>query len=174
MNTLRLASTPPRMSINPEFDDFLYAQLGEETNGMQLSVLSALARRNVDPWDIARQLAALPRESAARLLASMLPNSATGDADAAPRERFAARLVALLPAPRTPALNAAFSRREQDSTQPAPTTGRIRLIVALALLMLLSQWLLSSLTSKEVAARPDPAAALAPSIVAKPGATLPE
>ena len=33
-----------------EFDDFLCASIGEEKNGMTLSVMSAFARRNVDPW----------------------------------------------------------------------------------------------------------------------------
>ena len=33
-----------------EFDDFLCASVGEEENGMALSVMSAFARRNVDPW----------------------------------------------------------------------------------------------------------------------------
>ena len=33
-----------------EFDSFLCAPIGEERNGMLLSVLSALARLDVDPW----------------------------------------------------------------------------------------------------------------------------
>jgi hypothetical protein len=43
-----------------EFDDFLYAPIVEGGNGMVLSVLSALARVNVDPWDEAARLARLP------------------------------------------------------------------------------------------------------------------
>jgi hypothetical protein len=31
--------------LGPEFDDFLFAPIGEERTGMRLSVLSALARR---------------------------------------------------------------------------------------------------------------------------------
>jgi hypothetical protein len=33
-----------------EFDAFLCASFGEEMNGMALSVMSAFARRNLDPW----------------------------------------------------------------------------------------------------------------------------
>jgi len=33
-----------------EFDDFLFAPIGDEKNGMLLSVISALARLDLDPW----------------------------------------------------------------------------------------------------------------------------
>jgi len=47
-----------------EFDDFLCASIGEEENGMALSVMSAFARRNVDPWEEAARLSRLPRNVA--------------------------------------------------------------------------------------------------------------
>jgi hypothetical protein len=34
-----------------EFDNFLYASIGADRNGMPLSVLSALARLDLDPWE---------------------------------------------------------------------------------------------------------------------------
>ena len=40
--------------IGAEFDKFLGAPVGEGRNGTPLSVLSALARLNVDPWHEAR------------------------------------------------------------------------------------------------------------------------
>jgi hypothetical protein len=36
--------------LGSEFDDFLFAPIGEDRNGMLLSVLSALARLDIDPW----------------------------------------------------------------------------------------------------------------------------
>jgi hypothetical protein len=33
-----------------EFGAFLFASIGEESNGMALSVISALARLGIDPW----------------------------------------------------------------------------------------------------------------------------
>ena len=36
--------------IGPEFDEFLGASIREDRNGTGLSVLSALARLNVNPW----------------------------------------------------------------------------------------------------------------------------
>jgi hypothetical protein len=40
-----------------KFEAFLLASIGEDSNdnGLQLSVLSALARQNVDPWEEAAQ-----------------------------------------------------------------------------------------------------------------------
>ena len=45
--------------FRPEFDDFLYAPVGADSNEMPLSVLSALARLNVDPWEEAAELTPL-------------------------------------------------------------------------------------------------------------------
>jgi hypothetical protein len=51
--------------IRPEFDEFLEASIGEDRNGTTLSVLSALARLEVDPWQEATNLARMTREAAA-------------------------------------------------------------------------------------------------------------
>ena len=58
-----------------EFDDFLCASIGEEENGMALSVMSAFARRNVDPWEEAGRLSRLPRDVATRELCAMTARS---------------------------------------------------------------------------------------------------
>jgi hypothetical protein len=79
------------------FDAFLYAAVGVEDNGMELSVVSALARFGVDPWQEAARLAALPQELAAdgmRLLLDRLP---AGGWSASDTSAIAARLVKLLP-----------------------------------------------------------------------------
>ena len=81
----------------PEFDDFLFAPIGEERNEMLLSVLSALARLGLDPWQEAARLARLPKDRAAQSLASMigeLPGGRWAPSDAG---LIAARLVQLLP-----------------------------------------------------------------------------
>ena len=81
----------------PEFNDFLFSSIGEDRNGMLLSVLSALVRSNVDPWREATELARLSRKAATRRLASLiadLPDELSVPVD--PRT-IAARLIALLP-----------------------------------------------------------------------------
>lgn len=79
-----------------EFDDFLFAPVGEDRNGMLLSVLSALARQDLDPWQEAARLAHLPAESATERLASLI---ALQDVTMPHREPevIAGRLISLLP-----------------------------------------------------------------------------
>ena len=61
MNNPPIASIPP-----PRYDEFLFATICENPNGTQLSVLSALARTNVDPWEEAERLSAMPARSLQR------------------------------------------------------------------------------------------------------------
>jgi len=80
-----------------QFNEFLFAPIGEDSNGMLVSVLSGLARSDVDPWQEAARLAQLPGEAATLRLAALigaLPDRAASHSD--PRT-IAARLIALLP-----------------------------------------------------------------------------
>src|ERR1700731_341397 len=52
---------PSVPSFTSRYNQFLYAPICDEANGMQLSVLSALARMDVDPWEEATRLAAMPK-----------------------------------------------------------------------------------------------------------------
>ena len=83
--------------LTSEFDDFLFAPIGDERNGMLLSVLSALARLGVDPWLEAAHLTHMPEETATERMASLiaaLPDRPSAQPDSA---SVAARLIALLP-----------------------------------------------------------------------------
>jgi len=87
------------LRFKPEFDSFLFAPVGAEESGMSLSVLSMLARLDLDPWQEAAQLAALSRESATLKMVSLLgalPNRSLKDPDGL---TIATRLVAMLPRP---------------------------------------------------------------------------
>jgi hypothetical protein len=83
--------------LGPEFNDFLYAPVGVEENGMQLSVLSALARQNVDPWQEAAQLTRLSEKTAIQRLMSLIPLLSDGSSVNQDSDIVAIRLVALLP-----------------------------------------------------------------------------
>ena len=64
---------------------------------MLLSVLSALARLDIDPWQEAADLARLPRDSATQRLATLitnLPGEPSADLDLG---SISVRLIALLP-----------------------------------------------------------------------------
>jgi hypothetical protein len=81
------------------FERFVYADVVEERNGMTLSVLSALSRRGLDPWQEAQRLAELPPAAAIDALAhtlASLPLSLSFPDDARATSQ---RLVALLPSP---------------------------------------------------------------------------
>jgi hypothetical protein len=82
--------------IGPEFDEFLGAPISEDRNGTTLSVLSALARLDVDPWQEATSLARMPREAAAVRLTALIGALPREPASAIPLKTGAADLVALL------------------------------------------------------------------------------
>jgi len=81
-----------------DLNQFLFADIGTEANGMTLSVMSVFARRGSDPWTEAGRLARLPKadatDSLARMIAGM-PKSLWALPDAVV---IAVRLIGLLPA----------------------------------------------------------------------------
>src|SRR5271168_108076 len=119
----RSASTSWQQS---QFDDFLHAPIGHEKNGMLLTVLSALARLDLDPWGEAANLAELPTEAATERMRSLVAALPDEPATASETEAVAARLVALLPSkaisdPRPRKIN-------QPKTNPRKTLQRVRLL----------------------------------------------
>ena len=130
--------------IGAEFDKFLYAPIREDRNGTPLSVLSALARLDVDPWQEALSLARMPKATAAVRLAALiaaLPDEQTKDN---PAKSIAANLVALLPK------TAGFSAGSPDSVFAAvgPQRAQIRFALgALAIMAMIALALSASLSS---------------------------
>ena len=88
---------PPFNTLGSEFDDFLFEPIGEDKNGLRLSVLCAPARRNIDPWQEAARLARIPEETAIRRLASLIAALPDMPLARLSSGAIAARLVALLP-----------------------------------------------------------------------------
>src|SRR3954470_13975697 len=58
--------------LRPELDKFLYAAVGEEQEPLTLTVLSALIRLDLDPWDEASPLSALEKPEAGAQLAETI------------------------------------------------------------------------------------------------------
>ena len=83
--------------FRPEFDDFLYAPIGADRGEMPLSVLSALARLDVDPWREAAELSELPKSVATQRLASLIARLPGGRWPLADARAIADRLIQLLP-----------------------------------------------------------------------------
>lgn len=82
--------------LGREFDNFLFASVDDGQNCPLLSVVSAFARLDVDPWQEAASLADMPRLQAAERLASLIASLPKGSTAQSPKA-IAARLIALLP-----------------------------------------------------------------------------
>ncbi len=93
----------PEYSLgHSEFNEFLFAFVGEERSGQQLTVLSALARLGLDPWDEAARLSELPEEAATNALAAAIGALSGGDWKVSERQSIAVRLVNYLPRRNSP------------------------------------------------------------------------
>jgi hypothetical protein len=58
--------------LRPDLDKFLFAEVGAEQNGIPLSMVSALARLGLDPWDEAGRLSSLGKREAVEQLARLI------------------------------------------------------------------------------------------------------
>lgn len=81
-----------------DLNEFLFADVGTESSGMVLSVVSLLARQGSDPWREADRLAVLPKQDAADSLAHAIANMPHGIWSLPDAVSIAARLIGLLPA----------------------------------------------------------------------------
>ncbi len=118
VSMIDIQARPDLRFLKCEFDAFLYAPIGLERIGGELTVVSALARLGVDPWEEAEMLSHLSEESAANRLSSLIARYPDLMFEAGERSRLAKSLIALLPHQR----RSLVSRRVQ--------TGDKRRIVA--------------------------------------------
>jgi hypothetical protein len=58
--------------LSPEFDAFLFASVGEEVNGVPLSLLSLFSQLGLEPRDEAARLSRLSKSAAAEQLAKLI------------------------------------------------------------------------------------------------------
>lgn len=100
--TLRRAYRP----LRPEFDNFLFAPVGAERDGIQLSVVSALTRLGLDPWEEAGRLSSLSTGEAVEQLARLIAELPDGRRPLVEARELADGLIERLP--------------KHDSDRPAP------------------------------------------------------
>src|SRR5579884_2954860 len=113
-----MALRPPYRPLRPDLDNFLFAPVGEEQDGIPLSVISALTRLGLDPWDEATRLSSLERREAVDQLVSLIVRL-PGIRPAGARD-IALDLVALLPTSssiREPAEPGRSGRRKSAPTK---------------------------------------------------------
>jgi hypothetical protein len=107
------------------FDPFLFAAVGEQRNGMLLSVVSALARLDLDPWSEAASLSKLPAAGATERLYSLL-SSLPSSQLTVPAPATIARLVGLLP---KATRDAAWSPSAADPTNSTKSKLSLPIVV---------------------------------------------
>jgi hypothetical protein len=83
-------------TLDSRYNDFLFSEIGEQENGMPITMVSALARLGLDPWEEARRLAALPTESAITTVTALMGRVPDLPFAASMLPALATRLVPLL------------------------------------------------------------------------------
>jgi len=124
----------------PEFDSFLFASVGEEVDGVPLSVLSALSRLDLDPRDEAARLSHLTKETAADQLARMIAGLSDRRWTLSEARRIAGRLIERLPTSTT----GDKPDRFEAGAVPTPDSRASPFLVYLALLVTLLVGLIAS------------------------------
>lgn len=84
--------TMEQIGQDPAFERFLRATVGEDENGIHVSVLSMLARLEVDPWTEASDLAAMPDGPARKRLDTLM----TRFTDVPTVERDQGKIISIL------------------------------------------------------------------------------
>jgi hypothetical protein len=112
------------------FEAFVFAPIGLQQNGMELSVLSALARLDVDPWREAASLAKMSMSAATARMRSLIASLPEATSPQWNADEIAARLVAFLPA--RPAVSGPMS-----STAGRGVPDHYRAVLLLILMTLL-------------------------------------
>jgi hypothetical protein len=130
-------------ALRNDFDAFLLAPIGKDAGGMPVSLLTALARLDIDAWEEAADLARQPPESATERLGSLLATLPNGP-ERGEALRIATRLVELLhqaPAPRLRSTDA--PPLSAVAAQPRKVGPAIYFLIAL-IIMLVWQWAAAS------------------------------
>ena len=99
-----MTSSPSVSYLTPQFDDFLFARINEDSEATPLSVLSVLARLGVDPWEEAAKLARLERISAAKRLVAFIAATPGAPPAYLNAKTVCDRLIDLLPSPASVAI----------------------------------------------------------------------
>jgi len=100
--------------LRPDLDKFLHATVGEEQEGVTLTMISALVRLDLDPWEEASRLSSLDKPEAGAQLAETILRLTGTRWPLSEARRIADGLVELLPS-RAQTREAAHSSRTKRS-----------------------------------------------------------
>ncbi len=141
---------PPAFSLlKSEFNEFLFAPIGEEKNHSVLTVLSALARLGIDPWQESARLAQMSRDAAMKSLAAIIAQLPNGTWTQPDSDGIAARLVELLPTKR--AAETTSTTTGTGSRKPKASSSIVMIVVVAAL----TSWMLFAIMGRNHPTTPD-------------------
>lgn len=145
--------------LRTDLNNFLFARVADDANGMHVTVLSVLARSGVDPWEEAAGLADLPSESATEKLIAVLTNVSNGPLPGADALAAASRLVALLHPAAKPRIQSAGAVPLRAARATQPTRVRLAIYYLLALIFVVAgSWAMIDLHASTVTDTTQPAA----------------
>ena len=127
------ATSRPKF-LRSDFNAFLYASIGENRAGGKLSVVSALARLDIDPWQEAEKLSHLSSEAAMNHLSSFIAKYPEWTFETGDRSLLAQSLIALLPGQKRATAAQNLSMASEQQIAKARTASLFFLLAASMLL----------------------------------------
>jgi hypothetical protein len=123
------------MPLRPDLDEFLFATVGEERDGMPLSVISALTGLGLDPWVEATRLLSLQKGEAVKQLVltiARLPGERWASSEI---RKIASGLIERLPSASGAGIAAIIKRPAGAQTAPSKMFWLVCFLVTAAALV---------------------------------------
>jgi hypothetical protein len=111
--------------LRPDLQKFLFAEVGDETEGIPLSVISALTRLGLDPWEEAGRLSSLRNREAVEQLARLIAELPGNSRPLGQARGIASGLVPLLPKHNSNPTSAPQVQIRPRYRRPAPTLPKL-------------------------------------------------
>lgn len=137
MAELSLLNPHPR-----DFERFLYAPVGEDRRGYNVTVLSMMARLGLDPWDETAELVTIGRQAAQTRLRKLLQRFWDVPALSSDSRKVANDLSRLLPE-RAPILS--LTQSGSDIGAPKEATKGVSWVVLVVILVVLQLLMIGGL-----------------------------
>jgi hypothetical protein len=114
-----MATASKPLARDPVFARFLAAPVGEDGKGASVTVLSMLARLDVDPWEEAEDLTKMPEATARQRLEALLERFKDVPTRVSDRSRLALGLLSFLPRKTGLTAHSASTNASSPASNPA-------------------------------------------------------